>query len=74
MKELRESVSKSYNDQLDVLNDSLESTKKDLSEANKSSSEQKHTIEDLNERLSSALQSCTEANELVKRYSSDDGV
>lgn len=70
MKELRESVSKSYKDQLDVLNDLLESTKKDLSEANKSSSEKKHTIEDLNERLSSALQSCTEANELVKRYSS----
>ncbi|CAO2825702.1 unnamed protein product [Amaranthus hypochondriacus] len=70
MKELRESVSKSYKDQLDVLNDLLESTKKDLSEANKSSSEKKHTIEDLNERLSSALQSCTEANELVKSQTS----
>lgn len=44
-------------------------TKKELTEVNKSSAERKHAIEDLNERLSAALQSCTEANEIVKRYS-----
>ena len=45
-----------------------EITKKELMEVNKTSAEQKHTIEDLNERLSAALQSCTEANEIMKRY------
>lgn len=68
IKELRESVSKSYNDQLNELNESLELTKKELTEVNKSSAERKHAIEDLNERLSAALQSCNEANEIVKRY------
>lgn len=66
MKELRESVSKSYNDQLNELNKSLEITKKELTEVSKSSAEQKHAIEDLNERLSAALQSSTEANEIMK--------
>ncbi|KAL2892378.1 Myosin-1 [Bienertia sinuspersici] len=66
MKELRESVSKSYNDQLNDLNESLEITKKELTEANKSSAEQKHANEELSERLSTALQSCTEANEIMK--------
>lgn len=69
MKELRESVSKSYNDQLNELNESLEVTKKELTEINKSSAEQKHAIEDLNERLSAALQSRTDADEIMKRYS-----
>ncbi|XP_021748143.1 putative protein tag-278 isoform X1 [Chenopodium quinoa] len=66
MKVLKESVSKSYNDQLNELNVSLESTKKELTEANKSFAEQKHVVEDLNERLSAALQSSTETNEIVK--------
>ncbi|KAJ8447361.1 hypothetical protein Cgig2_013138 [Carnegiea gigantea] len=66
MKELRESISKSYQDQLNDLIESLEITKKELTEVNKTSAEQKYTIEDLNERLSAALQSCTEANEIMK--------
>lgn len=66
MKELRESISKSYQDQLNDLSESLEITKKELTEVNKTSAEQRHTIEDLNERLSAALQSCTEANEIMK--------
>ncbi|KAK9742849.1 hypothetical protein RND81_03G200300 [Saponaria officinalis] len=66
MKQLRDSVSKPYLDQLDVLNESLETTKNELTEVNKNSAEQKHTIEDLNVRLTAALQSCTEANEIIK--------
>ncbi|XP_021756236.1 putative protein tag-278 isoform X2 [Chenopodium quinoa] len=66
MKDLKVSVSKSYDDQLNELNVSLESTKKELTEVNKSFAEQKHAVEDLNERLSAALQSSTETNEIVK--------
>lgn len=66
MKDLRESISKSYLDQLNELSESLEVTKKELTEVSKISAEQKHAIEDLNERLSAALQSCTEANEIIK--------
>ncbi|KAK8268841.1 hypothetical protein V6Z12_D11G092400 [Gossypium hirsutum] len=39
---------------------------KELVEVNRISAEQKHAIEDLNERLSASLQSCTEANERMK--------
>lgn len=66
IKDLRESVSKSYNDQLNELNESLEMTKKELTDVYRTSAERKHAIEDLNERLSAALQSSTEANEIVK--------
>lgn len=65
MKELKESVSKSYHDQLSQLNQSLESKDKELTELGRISAEQKHGIEDLNERLSSSMQSCTEANEII---------
>ncbi|KAL9234394.1 hypothetical protein vseg_009273 [Gypsophila vaccaria] len=66
MKELRDSVSKPYLDQLNVLNESLETTKSELADVNRNSAEQKHTIEDLNVKLTAALQSCTEANEIIK--------
>lgn len=67
MKELKESVSKSYHDQLSQLNQSLESKDMELTELGRISAEQKHGIEDLNERLSSSMQSCTEANEIISR-------
>ncbi|KAG8391690.1 hypothetical protein BUALT_Bualt01G0213500 [Buddleja alternifolia] len=65
MRELKESVSKSYLDQLTELNQSLEAKDKELAEINRLSAEQKHGIEDLNERLSASMQSCVEANEII---------
>ncbi|KAL1543442.1 myosin heavy chain, non-muscle-like isoform X4 [Salvia divinorum] len=65
MKELNESVSKSFQDQLSQLNQFLESKDKELAELSRISAEQKHGIEDLNERLSASMQSCTEANEII---------
>ena len=66
-KELRDSVSKSYTDQLSKLNHVLESKQKELAELNKISAEQKHAMEDLNIRLSASMQSCNEANEIIDR-------
>ncbi|XP_057807426.1 uncharacterized protein LOC131022064 isoform X2 [Salvia miltiorrhiza] len=65
VKELKESVSKSFQDQLSQLNQFLESKDKELAELSRISAEQKHGIEDLNERLSASMQSCTEANEII---------
>ncbi|GMH00574.1 hypothetical protein Nepgr_002413 [Nepenthes gracilis] len=66
MKVLKESISNSYIDQLKELSQQLESKQKELVEVNKQSAEQKHAIEDLNERLKAILQSCAEANEIMK--------
>ncbi|KAL3829586.1 hypothetical protein ACJIZ3_018388 [Penstemon smallii] len=65
MRELEESVSKSYLDQLNELNQSLEAKDKNLAELNRVSAEQKHGIEDLDQRLSASMQSCVEANEII---------
>jgi hypothetical protein len=43
---------------------------KELGDVNRASAEQKHALEDLNERLSSSMQSCAESNELISRYES----
>lgn len=67
MKELEESVSKSYCDQVSQLNRSLEAKDKEIAELSRISAEQKHGIEDLNERLSASTQSCIEANEIINR-------
>ena len=67
MKDLKESVSKSYLNQLEELQNSLEITQKELVEVQRVSAEQRHGMVDLNERLSASLQSCTEANELINR-------
>ncbi|KAL8137935.1 hypothetical protein V2J09_003936, partial [Rumex salicifolius] len=66
MKELKESISRSYVDQLKELNDSLEHKRKELEAASKISAEQKHVIDNLKEGLASSLQSCAEANEIMK--------
>ncbi|KAL2477940.1 SMAD/FHA domain-containing protein [Forsythia ovata] len=65
IRELKESVSKSYLDQLSELRESLEAKEKELAELNRLSAEQKHGIEDLNERLSASVQSRVEANEII---------
>lgn len=67
IRELKESVTKSYLDQLSDLCQSLEAKEKELAELNKISAEQKHEIEDLNERRSASVQSCVEANEIINR-------
>lgn len=64
-KDLKESVSKSYLDQLKELNHVLEKYKKDIVEISRISAEQKHAMEDLNVRLGASMQSCTEANEII---------
>ncbi|KAK8693448.1 hypothetical protein V6N13_071032 [Hibiscus sabdariffa] len=66
IKEIKESVANSYLDQLKELQILLDVKQKDFVEVNRISAEQKHTIEDLNERLSASMQSCTEANERMK--------
>ncbi|GMI98338.1 hypothetical protein like AT2G45460 [Hibiscus trionum] len=66
IKELKESVAKSYLGQLKELQTLLDVKQNELVEVNRISAEQKHAIEDLNERLSASMQSCTEANERMK--------
>ncbi|KAK8565887.1 hypothetical protein V6N13_020962 [Hibiscus sabdariffa] len=66
IKEIKESVAKSYLDQLKELQILLDVKQKDIVEVNRISAEQKHTIEDLSERLSTSMLSCTEANERMK--------
>lgn len=41
---------------------------KELGDLNRASAEQKHALEDLNERLSASTQSCAEANAIISRY------
>ncbi|XP_055817421.1 uncharacterized protein LOC129886663 isoform X2 [Solanum dulcamara] len=65
MKELRESVSKSYLEQLKEVQQLLEAKGKELVDSSRISAEQKHALEDLNERLSASEQSCVEANEII---------
>lgn len=64
---MNESVSKSFLHQLKELRDMLEVKQNELVEVNKISAEQKHLIEDLQERLSASRQSCNEANAIMNR-------
>ncbi|XVF22688.1 hypothetical protein REPUB_Repub12eG0192600 [Reevesia pubescens] len=66
IKEIKESVANSYLDQLKELKTLLDVKQKELVEVNRISAEQKHAIEDLNERFTASMQSCTEANERVE--------
>ncbi|KAJ7951000.1 SMAD/FHA domain-containing protein, putative isoform 1 [Quillaja saponaria] len=65
MRVVKESVTKSYLDQLKELHHLLEIKQKELGEVSKVSAEQKHAMEDLNERLSASMQSCAEANSII---------
>ena len=64
---MKESVSKSYHDQIKELHHSLEAKQKELLDVNRTTGEQKHAMEDLNEKLNASKQSCSEANELITR-------
>ncbi|KAK4738659.1 hypothetical protein R3W88_002356 [Solanum pinnatisectum] len=66
MKELKESVSQSYLEQLKEVHQLLEAKGKELVDTSRVSAEQKHGLEDLNERLSASEQSCFEANEIIR--------
>ncbi|MED6184554.1 hypothetical protein PIB30_048450 [Stylosanthes scabra] len=65
LKSVKESVAKGYLDQLKELQLVVDLKHKELGEANKASAEQKHALEDLNERLSAYMQSCAEANAII---------
>ncbi|KAK6918491.1 Forkhead-associated (FHA) domain [Dillenia turbinata] len=65
IKDLKDSISKSYIDQLDELRHLLEFRQKEIVEVNRISTEQKHAMEDLGERLNASMQSCAEANEVI---------
>lgn len=64
---MKVSISRSYLEQVKGLQDMVDMKQKELLEMHKSSAEQKHVIEDLNERLSASMQSCAEANEIMDR-------
>lgn len=66
IKEVKETVAKSYIDRLSELQNLFDGKQKELVEVNKTLAEQKHAAEDLNERLSASTQSCAEANEIIK--------
>ncbi|GLT39511.1 hypothetical protein SLA2020_136970 [Shorea laevis] len=66
IKEVRESVTKSFLDKLNELQNLLDIKQKEVVEISRTLAEQKHATEDLNERLSASAQSCAEANEIMK--------
>lgn len=67
LKELKESVSQSYHDQLKELQHFLEVKQKEVEEVNRVLAEQKQGMENLSERLNASNQSCSEANEIIIR-------
>ncbi|XP_022633066.1 uncharacterized protein LOC106752963 isoform X3 [Vigna radiata var. radiata] len=65
IKSVKESVAKCYLDQLKELQQTVDLKQKELGDLNKASAEQRHALEDLNERLSASTQSCAEANSII---------
>ncbi|XP_042478044.1 uncharacterized protein LOC122059374 isoform X2 [Macadamia integrifolia] len=65
MKELKESVSQSFLDQIKELRHMLEVKQKELAEANSQLAEKQHAMEDLNERLNSSMHSRKDADEII---------
>ncbi|CAM8936710.1 unnamed protein product [Rhodiola kirilowii] len=63
--EMKESFEQSYSKQLLELHQLIEVGQKDLDASNKTLSEQKHSIDDLSERLSACNQSLAEAKEIM---------
>ncbi|XP_020996482.1 uncharacterized protein LOC107485447 [Arachis duranensis] len=61
----KKSVAKCYLDQLKELQQSVDLKYKELGDVNRVTAEQKHAIEDLNERLSASMQSSAEANAII---------
>ncbi|OWM64956.1 golgin subfamily A member 6-like protein 2 isoform X2 [Punica granatum] len=66
IKVLKESISNSYLQQMKDLKDMLNGKQNELVELSKLSAEQKQVIEDLNARLRASVQSCREADEIMK--------
>lgn len=66
IRETKANVAESYDNKIKELENTLTVKKDELTEVNRISFEQKQAIEDLNERLTASLQSCLEANEIVK--------
>lgn len=67
IKQIKESIAKSFHDELIELRDQLDTKQKELAQVNKLSAEQKNSIDELGERVSASLQSLSEANEVIKR-------
>ncbi|KAJ4956572.1 hypothetical protein NE237_013355 [Protea cynaroides] len=65
MKELKESVSQSFLDQIKELHHMLEVKQKELAAANSLLAERQHAMEDLNERLHASIQSRRDADEII---------
>uniref|UniRef100_A0A1J3I626 FHA domain-containing protein n=1 Tax=Noccaea caerulescens TaxID=107243 RepID=A0A1J3I626_NOCCA len=66
IKQMKESIEKSFHKELTELRDLIDTKQKELAQVNKVSAEQKHSMDDLGERLSTSLQSLSEANEIIK--------
>uniref|UniRef100_A0A0D3BQ39 Uncharacterized protein n=2 Tax=Brassica oleracea var. oleracea TaxID=109376 RepID=A0A0D3BQ39_BRAOL len=66
IKQMKDSVAKSFQNELTELRELIDTRQKELAQVNKVSAEQKHSIDDLGERLSGSLQSLSEANEIIK--------
>lgn len=67
LKDLKESVSQSYVNELKDLRYSLEVKQKELTDISIVSAERQQAIQDLNERLSASMQSRIEAGEIINR-------
>ncbi|MCL7022377.1 hypothetical protein MKW94_015236 [Papaver nudicaule] len=65
MKEMKESVSQSFINDLKDLRQKLEVQQKELTEISVVAAERQEAIEDLNQRLSASMQSRTEASEII---------
>ncbi|KAF8052006.1 hypothetical protein N665_1631s0005 [Sinapis alba] len=66
IKLMKESITESFQKDLIELRELVDTRQKELAQVNKVSAEQKHSIDDLGERLSGCLQSLSEANEIIK--------
>ncbi|CAJ1814878.1 unnamed protein product [Sphenostylis stenocarpa] len=69
IKSVKDSVAKCYLDQLKELQQTVDLKQKELGDLNKASAEQRHALEDLNERLNASAQSCAEANSMISSNS-----
>ncbi|PIA49908.1 hypothetical protein AQUCO_01300561v1 [Aquilegia coerulea] len=65
LKELKETISQSYLDEMKELRHKLEVKQNELVQINAISAERQQAIVDLNERLSASMQSRTEADEII---------
>ncbi|KAL2330441.1 hypothetical protein Fmac_018022 [Flemingia macrophylla] len=65
LKSVKDSVANCYLDQLKELQYMMDLKQKELGDLIRASAEQKHALEDLNERLSASTQSCAEANAII---------